>query len=211
MSTVARDDVLVFPASFAQRRLWFIDRVDAGRSTYNAPVLLRLHGALDTAALGRALDELVRRHEILRTTFAARDGEPVQVVTDAGALPLSTVDANDLDGSHASRLVARETAAPFDLRAGPLVRALLLSCGDDHRLVLTFHHIVFDGWSSAVLWRELRDLYSAFAADAPSPLPELAIQYADYAVWQHEHARDDFARQLTFWRDRLKGDRKSVV
>lgn len=205
MSTVARDDVLVFPASFAQRRLWFIDRVDAGRSTYNAPVLLRLHGALDTAALGRALDELVRRHEILRTTFAARDGEPVQVVTDAGALPLSTVDANDLDGSHASRLVARETAAPFDLRAGPLVRALLLSCGDDHRLVLTFHHIVFDGWSSAVLWRELRDLYSAFAADAPSPLPELAIQYADYAVWQHEHARDDFARQLTFWRDRLKG------
>ncbi|HEU4559378.1 MAG TPA: condensation domain-containing protein, partial [Longimicrobium sp.] len=199
------------PLSFAQERLWFLDRLDPGSATYNIPVALRLSGALDGAALERALGEIVRRHEALRTTFGEADGSPVQVVAPfvGFALPVEELSGlGDADREASVRRRAGEEARrAFDLSAGPLFRAVLLRLGEeDHALLLSMHHVVSDGWSMGVLFRELSALYEAYRDGRESPLRELPVQYADYAVWQREQLEGEVLdRQLSYWRERLAG------
>ncbi len=207
---VPRDGPL--PLSFAQQRLWFIDQLDPGDPTYNLPLALRLRGALDVDALERAVAEVARRHEVLRTVFrAGADGEAEQVVREPGPF---TFRREDLSGLAAPEREARveerireEAAAPFDLSTGPLLRGAVLRLAEDEAVALfTLHHVVADEWSTPILVREVSALYGAFAAVAPSPLPELPVQYADYAVWQRGWLTGDVLdRQLTYWRDRLAG------
>ncbi|MBV9772397.1 MAG: amino acid adenylation domain-containing protein, partial [Gemmatimonadetes bacterium] len=199
------------PLSFSQQRLWFIDRFEPGSPAYNIPVALRLHGELDTRILGRALAEVVRRHEALRTVFRVEGEDPVQVILPAGATRLPVVDLRALPvpvrERELKRLTAAEARAPFDLAAGPLLRVRLVHVGaGENALLFTMHHIVSDGWSMGVLTRELSALYSALAARNPSPLPELPIQYADYAAWQREYlSGETLETQLGWWRERLAG------
>ncbi len=199
------------PLSFAQERLWFLDRLAPDSPFYNVPVAWRLEGALDEAALERALGEIVRRHEALRTTFAEVDGSPVQVIASFEGFALPVEDLSDLSeadrGAVVRRRAGEEARQPFDLAAGPLVRAALLRLGtEDHVLLLSMHHIVSDGWSMGVLFRELSALYAAYREGGESPLPELPVQYADYAVWQREQlAGEVLDRQLAYWREHLVG------
>jgi amino acid adenylation domain-containing protein len=205
----ARPDAL--PLSFAQERLWLVDRLQPGGSVYNVPAGVRMRGALDRDALERALGEIVRRHESLRTTFPERDGAPVQVIAPFTGFTLAVEDLSPLDAAEREaevRLRARHDAArAFDLAAGPLFRARLLRLADDdHVLLLCMHHVVTDGWSMGVLFRELAALYGAYREGAPSPLPVLPIQYADYALWEREHLRGDvLARHMAYWRERMAG------
>ncbi|HEX7242821.1 MAG TPA: amino acid adenylation domain-containing protein, partial [Longimicrobiaceae bacterium] len=193
------------PLSFAQARLWFIDRLEPGSAAYNMAFPLRLRGALDARALAGALTGLARRHESLRTVFAAEDGEPVQVVLPAAPVPLPLVDLGALPKgareAEARRLAAEDAARPFDLARGPLLRTTLVRAGEgEHALLVCLHHVVSDGWSMGVFFRELSALY------AGSRLPELPVQYADYADWQRAWLSDDVLRaQLGYWRERLAG------
>ncbi|RKH54315.1 non-ribosomal peptide synthetase, partial [Corallococcus llansteffanensis] len=196
------------PLSFAQQRLWFIDQLVPGSSTYNVPSILRLEGELHLEALRQSLTELVRRHEALRTTFSETQGQPFQRITPAASLPLPIVELSPLGEAaldEARRLASAEAQRPFDLASGPLVRALLLKLSPtEHVLVFTLHHIVSDGWSRGVLVREVAALYSAFCDGRPSPLPELPLQYADYALWQRSWLHGDVLEaQLSYWRQRL--------
>ncbi|HYH78313.1 MAG TPA: amino acid adenylation domain-containing protein, partial [Longimicrobium sp.] len=199
------------PLSFAQERLWFLDRLEPGSTTYNLPAAWRLGGALDEAALERALGEIVRRHEALRTVFAEVDGSPVQIVALFGAFALPVEDLSGLSEADREAAVRRrageEARRAFDLSAGPLFRAALLRLGaEEHVLLLSMHHVVSDGWSMGVFFRELSALYAAYLAGRESPLPELPVQYADYAVWQHEQlAGEVLDRQLSYWREQLSG------
>jgi amino acid adenylation domain-containing protein len=199
------------PLSFAQERLWFIDRMEPGNATYNIPAALRLSGALDERALERALGEIVRRHEALRTVFAEVDGSPVQVIAPFAAFALPVEDLSGLSEvdreAEVRRRAGEEARRAFDLSAGPLYRAALLRLGaEDHVLLLSMHHIVSDGWSMGVLFRELSALYEAYLAGRESPLAELAVQYADYAVWQREQLEGEvLERQLSYWREQLSG------
>ncbi|HSS47862.1 MAG TPA: amino acid adenylation domain-containing protein, partial [Thermoanaerobaculia bacterium] len=203
------------PLSFAQERLWFLDRLAPGRGVYNIPAGLRLRGELSVPALAAALAGIRRRHEVLRTVFADREGAPVQRIEPPAALPLPYVDLSGLAAPEeaARGLAEQEARRPFDLRRGPLLRAALLRlAADDHLLVLNLHHIVFDGGSEPVFLRELGVLYAAFAAALPSPLAELAIQYADYAVWQRAGlAQGALAPQLAYWRGQLAGASPGVA
>jgi amino acid adenylation domain-containing protein len=198
--------------SFAQERLWFLDQLEAGSAFYNLPFALRLRGALDVDALERSLGEIVRRHDALRTVFRERDGTPVQVIAPFGGFRLTRKDLSPLspetrEAEVQRELVAEGTARPFDLSVGPLFRAALLRLdAEEHVLLLSQHHIVSDGWSMGVLYRELAALYEAYRDGGESPLPELAVQYADYAVWQREQLEGAaLDRQLAYWRERLAG------
>jgi amino acid adenylation domain-containing protein len=199
------------PLSFAQERLWFMDRLEPGSTAYSIPMAWRLGGALDVAALERSLGEIVRRHEALRTVFAEVDGSPVQVVAPFGGFTLPVEDLSGLGEADREAAVRRrageEASRPFDLAEGPLFRAALLRLGaQEHVLLLSMHHIVSDAWSSGVLFRELSALYAAYREGRESPLPELPVQYADYAVWQREQlAGEALERQLSYWRERLAG------
>jgi amino acid adenylation domain-containing protein len=199
------------PLSFAQERLWFVDRLQPGSAVYNIPAALRLAGALDERALERALGEIVRRHEALRTVFTEVDGSPVQEVAPFGGFALPVEDLSGLDGAEREAALRRrageEARRAFDLAAGPLFRAALLRLGtEEHVLLLSMHHVVSDGWSMGVLHRELSALYAAYRQGEASPLPELGVQYADYAVWQREQlAGEALERQLSYWRERLAG------
>jgi amino acid adenylation domain-containing protein len=191
------------PLSFAQERLWFLDRLMPGSPAYNLAVALRLDGPLDAAALADAFHRLVERHEALRTALPEREGRPVQEVAAAGSVSLQEID---LSGSaspeaDARRLAEADALRPFDLAAGPLLRATLLALAPErHVLLLAMHHIVSDAWSMGVLVDDLTALY------AGRPRPELPVQYADYAVWQRERLTgEEVARQLAFWRDQLAG------
>ncbi|HYH79410.1 MAG TPA: amino acid adenylation domain-containing protein, partial [Longimicrobium sp.] len=201
----------VLPLSFEQERLWFLDRLEPGSAQYNLPVALRLDGALDAGALERALGEVVRRHESLRTTFIETGGAPAQVIAPFGDFVLPVEDLSGLDdderGSQVRRRAAEEAGRPFDLAAGPLFRATLLRLGDGaHVLLATLHHIVGDGWSIDVLLRETAALYAAYREGRASPLAEPAIQYADYAAWQREQLGGGaLAGQLSYWMARLSG------
>ncbi|MDP2627789.1 MAG: condensation domain-containing protein, partial [Candidatus Rokubacteria bacterium] len=182
-------------ASFAQERFWLLDQLVPDRALYNVPMHFRLEGPLDETALERSLQEIVSRHETLRTTFTAADGDLLQVVAPSLDLALPVSDLRHLAPAEreaeARRLAAEENRRPFDLGAGPLVRARLLSLGrEEHWLLLTLPHIVCDGWAREVLARELGTLYGAFATDQPSPLPELPIQYAAFAAWQRAALTD---------------------
>ncbi|HET7695315.1 MAG TPA: amino acid adenylation domain-containing protein [Vicinamibacterales bacterium] len=196
--------------SFAQQRLWILDQLKPGSAAYNMPLALRFRGTLNAGALERTLNEIVRRHDVLRTTFPVEAGQPSQVAAPSLALSLDPLDlttfgAADAREAEAHRLAREEALLPFDLAVGPLVRARLLRLApDDHVLLLTIHHIAADGWSLGVLTRELNALYPAFAAGRPSPLPELPVQYADFAVWQRERlAGTALDAQLAYWRRQL--------
>ncbi|HEU4631876.1 MAG TPA: amino acid adenylation domain-containing protein, partial [Gemmatimonadaceae bacterium] len=197
------------PTSYAQERLWFLDQLAPGNPFYNIPLALRLATAVSVPALQRTLDELVRRHESLRTTFDAVDGRPVQVIGPAAGLPLAVVDLASLPAdqreAEATRLATEEARRPFDLARGPLVRATLLRLGPaDHVFLLTLHHIVADGWSMQVLAREVTALYAAALTGGPTGLPELPIQYADYAVWHRRWLEEHvLPTQLPYWRRQL--------
>ncbi|MEW5928486.1 MAG: amino acid adenylation domain-containing protein [Gemmatimonadota bacterium] len=200
------------PLSFAQQRLWLVDRLEPGTPVYNMPFALRLRGALDARVLRGSLGELARRHEALRTTFreaAGAGGEPVQVVHAPGPVRVAEVDLRRVAGAEreARRLAGAEALRPFDLERGPLLRSTLLRLGDiDHVLCLTLHHVVGDGWSTQVLVREVSALYTAFSRGEPSPLPELPVQYADYAVWQRERlAGGVLEEQVGYWKEALRG------
>ncbi|HEX8355027.1 MAG TPA: amino acid adenylation domain-containing protein, partial [Pyrinomonadaceae bacterium] len=198
------------PLSFAQQRLWFLSQADADRATYNLPVAYKLLGALDVGTLERSLNEVVRRHESLRTTFTVRDGEPVQVVQPSLIVGVPVVELPE-EGDRAARrdelrrLSDEYARLPFDLERGPLVRATLLKVSAaEHYLVVVLHHIIGDGWSLGILMSELSALYHAFSAGRPSPLAELPIQYADFAAWQRESLRGEvMQRQLGYWKERL--------
>ncbi|HEV3048877.1 MAG TPA: condensation domain-containing protein, partial [Longimicrobium sp.] len=199
------------PLSFAQERLWFLDRLEPGSATYNISLARRLEGALDQPALERALGEIVRRHEALRTVFAEVDGSPVQVITPFDGFSLGLDDLSGVAEADREVEVRRHATAeamrPFDLTAGPLFRAALLRLGaESHVLLLSMHHIVSDAWSTGVFFGELWALYGAYRDGRESPLPALPVQYADYAVWQREHLRGQvLERQLSYWRERLAG------
>ncbi|WP_329128262.1 amino acid adenylation domain-containing protein [Streptomyces caniferus] len=204
---VARDGAL--PLSFAQQRLWFMDAYEPGGTEYLAPTGLRLRGPLDVEALRRALADLVERHESLRTVFDTVDGKGVQIIRPAAPVPLPLTDLGALPAPERDaaldRLLREQTATPFDLRRGPLLRATLVRLGEaDHVLALCLHHIVTDGWSSSVIARDLEAMYRARLRGARAELPELGIQYADFAVWQRAlGGSEESERQLAYWRDRL--------
>ena len=205
LARVARDEPLVL--SFAQQRLWFLDLLEPGSPLYNIAAAVELTGRLDVAALAAALGEVVRRHEALRMTFRDVEGEPVQVLAEP-TVALPVIDLQRVAGAAESRRLAHaEARRPFDLQQGPLLRLTLLKIEPErHRLLLTVHHIVSDGWSMGVLVRELGALYASFRAGHPSPLPELAIQYVDYAAWQRRRLSGDILQtELAWWRDQLAG------
>src|SRR5690242_14941412 len=199
----------VFPASFAQHRLWFLDQLEPGSPFYNLPLVISIKGDLDVAALERTLNEIVNRHEALRTTFSARPDGPTQVIArmltiEVPLIDLTAVPAPERDTTVAN-LAREEARRPFDITAGPLLRASLLALAPQtHVLLFTMHHIVSDGWSLGVLFRELAVIYEAFAAGSVSPLPPLPIQYADFAVWQREALQGPaLDRQLDYWKTKL--------
>ena len=201
--------VVRLPLSFAQQRLWFLDQLKPGSSFYNIPVAVRLHGVLNVEALERTLSEVVRRHEVLRTHFVAIDGEPVQVIETPAQVRLPVTDLSALAEAERSaetqRLVQAESARPFDLSRGPLLRVGLLRLGaEEHVALVTMHHIVSDGWSIGVLVREVAALYSAYVRGEESSLEELSIQYADFAHWQRGWLQGEvLAAQLDYWRAEL--------
>ncbi|MFQ6142325.1 non-ribosomal peptide synthase/polyketide synthase [Streptomyces seoulensis] len=190
------------PLSFAQQRLWFLDRLRPGDARYNSAVAVRLTGPLRQGALQRALDLVVERHEALRTTFDESDGRPAQTVRPAAPVPLPLRDTADLDAD-----LLAEYARPFDLRHGPLLRALLLRESDTaHVLLLTAHHIVTDGWSMGVVLDELCTAYAALAQGDDVHLPPVAVQYPDFAVWQRDRLSGErLERHLAHWREHLAG------
>jgi amino acid adenylation domain-containing protein/FkbM family methyltransferase len=198
------------PLSFAQQRLWFLDQLEPGSAFYNIGKAVRLSGELDAEALRRALSEVVRRHEALRTTFPTIDGQPVQRIHEVGAFELPVMDLRSLPEreAEARRLADEEAARPFDLSSGPLWRVRLLRLAEqEYVLVLVLHHIVSDGWSMGLLVSEVTALYGAYARGEASPLPELAIQYADYAVWQRGWLQGErLERELSYWREQLGGE-----
>ncbi|MFE9450989.1 non-ribosomal peptide synthase/polyketide synthase [Streptomyces sp. NPDC006739] len=193
------------PLSYAQQRLWFLDRLRPGDPRYNSAVAVRLTGPLDREALQRALDAVVARHESLRTTFEESDGRPAQTVAEAGAVPLPLRDLTAPETLDAALLA--EYSRPFDLRRGPLLRALLLRESDtEHVLLLTAHHIVTDGWSMGVVLDELCTAYDALARGAAPDLPQVATQYPDFAVWQREQLSGPrLERHLAYWKAQLSG------
>jgi amino acid adenylation domain-containing protein len=200
------------PLSHAQQRLWFIDQLEPGNPFYNTPQVLRLSGALSLPALEYTLNEIVRRHEILRTKFVPAGDQVVQVICPPGPVPLPVIDLTAEEGREAKEAAAREIVdaeirRPFDLGDGALLRVRLLKLDEEeHIIIFATHHIVSDGWSLGVLIREVAALYRAHLAGESSPLPELEIQYADFAVWQRGWLQGEaLERQLAYWRERLGG------
>jgi amino acid adenylation domain-containing protein/non-ribosomal peptide synthase protein (TIGR01720 family) len=206
---ISREEAL--PLSFAQQRLWFLDQLESGSASYNLPAVVSLKGQLNIGALEAAINEIVRRHEILRTTFLTVDGRAAQRIAPVLSLPLTRIKVSNSSEREQAvevrRLISEESRRPFDLAHGPLIRVSLLQLNEqEHVLLLTMHHIITDGWSMGVLLRELGVLYDAFSNERPSPLPELSIQYTDFAHWQQSWLRGDvLARQLAYWRERLAG------
>jgi amino acid adenylation domain-containing protein len=200
-----------YPLSFAQRRLWFLDRLDPGNSVNNIFRALACRGRLDLPALGRALSEIVARHEALRTIFPVTDGEPRQRVGPERALPLPSVDLRGLPRAvrqeEARGLAEREADHAFDLARGPLFRVTVVRLAEEeHEIYVLLHHVVADGWSMGLLFAELGALYAAFERGLPSPLPEPALQYPDFAVWQHQRLNGERLRQeLDWWRAEVAG------
>ncbi|HEX3530471.1 MAG TPA: amino acid adenylation domain-containing protein, partial [Thermoanaerobaculia bacterium] len=202
------------PLSFAQERLWFLDRLQPGNTAYNIPLALAARGDARPAALAAALGGMVRRHEVLRTTFGLRGGRAVQVITPPSPWMLPLVDLAALPArdraAEASRLATQEAGRPFDLERGPVLRTTLLRLApSEHALLLNVHHIAADGWSLGVMTAEIAALYRAAAAGSspqPSSLPPFSVQYADFAVWQRAWLQGEaLERQLSYWRQRLAG------
>ncbi|ARU63537.1 hypothetical protein CBW65_22905 [Tumebacillus avium] len=202
----------VFPVSFSQQRLWFMDQLMPGSPAYNISAALRMEGELNAEALERTLAEIVNRHESLRTVFGLEDGQPVQKIFAEREQELPLIDLQALPETarraEAEKLMAEEALRPFDLQTGPLLRTTLLKVNErEHVLLITMHHIISDGWSTAILVNELKVLYTAFANGEASPLPELEFQYAEFSDWQQEVLQGDFLDgDLAYWRDKLSGN-----
>lgn len=200
-----------YPVSFAQQRLWFIQQLAPRSASYNIPSAVRLTGDLDIDVLKRCFGEITRRHEILRTTFVERNGQPVQSIAPATepALPLIDLRHHQKDEreSRARQLVDEEAGQPFDLETGPLFRLkLLLLAANEFVLVVVMHHIISDGWSMTVLVNELTALYEAFSEGGKSPLGDLSLQYGDYALWQRTHFNESvLASEAAYWCTHLTG------
>ncbi|HEV2735999.1 MAG TPA: amino acid adenylation domain-containing protein, partial [Longimicrobiaceae bacterium] len=199
------------PLSFSQQRLWFVDRFEPGSTAYNALSVVRFEGELDVAALRHALEGVVARHEALRTVFEERDGEAAQTVLAGVRMPLEAEDLRAMGPAEAEAEVERRSRAesrrPFDLAAGPPLRAVLLRTGGRrHHLVLAMHHVAGDGWSRGILVREVSALYAARVRGEDAALPEPQLQFPDYAAWQRRRLQGPFLReQLDWWTERLRG------
>jgi hypothetical protein len=196
--------------SFAQQRLWFLQQLEADSPAYNVYGSVKLKGRLNQEALRRSLREILRRHEALRTRFEEVEGQAMQMVGEDGEVELPVIELRGVQEREREilRQAMEEARTPFDLGRGPLLRGKLLRLGEEeHVLLLTMHHIVSDGWSVGVLVRELGVLYEAYARGQQSPLPELGIQYADYAEWQREYLQGEvLEEQLRYWRKQLGGE-----
>ena len=207
---ISRDQAL--PLSFAQERLWFLSQLEEGSVVYNMPAALRLAGSLDRSALERSIHEIVRRHEALRTTFRTEHGSPVQVIVPKLTIPLPIVDLRQMPKNERvaeiQHLIDEEARRAFDLVIGPLLRVTLLCLDEEeHVLLLTIHHIVSDEWSIGVFIREVVALYNAFSKNEASPLPELTIQYADFAQWHRQWLQGGEVQQhLAYWKELLTGE-----
>src|SRR5829696_4489255 len=198
------------PLSYAQQRLWFLEQLTPGNVAYNIPAAVRLRGALQVAALQRSLAAVVQRHEVLRTSFPARGGAPRQQISSAVETKLALMDLSSLGQVEREELVVQlageEARRAFDLSVGPLLRAQLLRLGaSEHVLLLTMHHIISDGWSMGILVREVATLYESYSSGQQAALAPLAVQYADFALWQREWLQGEvLERQLRYWREQLR-------
>jgi thioesterase domain-containing protein/acyl carrier protein len=197
------------PLSFTQERLWLLDKANPGTTAYNLPFAFHLQGALNVTALDQSLTQILQRHTALRTTVIVQDGKPLQAIAPLSSTNLVVVDLQDVPAVDRPIQVKQHAQAeaqrPFNLSTGPLMRATLLKLGESNYLLLvTIHHIVFDGWSEGILWRELTALYAAFCAGQPSPLAEPSIQYSDYAHWQRQWMQGEFLKRLlSYWQGQL--------
>lgn len=205
------EEVIALPVSFAQQRLWFLNQLDPGSPVYNIPAAIHIEGELDVKVLEQSFNALIERHEILRTTFAVVDDEPVQVVSSAQPFTLPLEDLQHYPSSEQKAVVQQRmylaSTRPFNLQQGPLLSARLFRLAEKkHILFLNIHHIIADGWSIGILWHELGVLYTSLLTGGPSPLSDLPIQYADYAVWQRKWLTGERLARLTeYWRRQLAG------
>jgi amino acid adenylation domain-containing protein len=211
LNLISRRSSTVIPAlSFAQQRLWFLQQLEPDNSFYNEYGAIQLRGILQVAALERALNQIIQRHEVLRTTFNLVEEKPVQVIASKLTLAIPVIDLRQLDEAERQqeiqRLSIEQSQHPFDLVNGPLLRWMLLQISDqEHVLLFNIHHTVFDGWSEGLLVRELSALYQEFTTGKPASLPELPIQYADFAVWQREYLQGEkLESQLSYWKQQLE-------
>lgn len=200
-----------FPLSFSQQRLWFLDKLEPGSHLYNIPAVLRLRGKLNRSALEHSFNEIIKRHEVLRTVFSEADGEGVQIVSPEGRIQIESIDLQQTNPAERDSVLKeeaiKEAVIPFNLSSGPLLRVTLLEFDStDHALLVTMHHIVSDNWSTGIFVHEIMQLYSAFVQGKPSPLEPLAVQYADFAAWQRKWFKgktmDD---QIAYWKEQLMG------
>jgi len=200
-----------FPASFAQQRLWFLDQLDPGTAAYNLPRAFRIDGPLNIDILKQALQFVIRRHASLRTVFDSVEGEARQVVLSDVELSLPVTDLTDVPEAEreaeALRIASEEGKKPFDLSEGPLLRALLLQMGpNSFMLLLVMHHIITDGWSISILFREVTSSYAAFIGNQVPQLPDIPLQYTDYAHWQRDYLSGEvLTREVEHWKDKLSG------
>ncbi|WP_460200814.1 class I SAM-dependent methyltransferase [Scytonema sp. NUACC21] len=201
----------VYLLSFAQQRLWFLDRLEPGNPAYNISLAVNLKGELDVLLLEQSLNEIVRRHETLRTTFTTVNGQPMQIIAASQKLSLSKINCQESiesqDNAVVQQLLTEQSQQPFDLTKGPLLRAKLLCLApQEHTLVLEMHHIISDGWSTEVFLQEMASLYKAFFTGTSSPLPEISIQYKDFAQWQRQWLQGKILQtQLSYWKQQLEG------
>jgi amino acid adenylation domain-containing protein len=199
------------PLSYAQTRLWFLEELEPGRSTYNVPMGVRIEGELNVRALEESFSEVIRRHETLRTVFRNEENGPVQVIGGAEPKTIRMIDVSGLEEKRREKEVRKiseeETREPFDLRKGPLMRVTVMKeRGDTHLLMVTMHHVITDGWSMGVLVREVTEIYEAEREGRAVDLEELEIQYGDYAVWQRENMSGErLGREVRYWRKKLQG------
>jgi hypothetical protein len=202
ISRVERTDKLAL--SFAQQRLWFLEQLDPGKPTYNLPVAIRFVGNLKQDALKQSIDEIVKRHQALRTSFTQLNGEPVQIIAEHINVEMAVVE---IDEDELDKVLFDESQQLFDLVNGPLIRAKLFKLNEEQSvLIITMHHIVTDGWSNEILIRELIELYRALSKSQPPQLPDLAIQYPDFAQWQRQWLQGElYNQQLHYWNNQLSG------
>jgi len=211
VSIPRRQQLSPAPVSFAQQRLWFIDQLDPGTPAFNIPAAVRMRGPLNVEALELSFAEIVKRHETLRTSFGSEDGTPVQIIAEHAAVPIPVIDFRkfpaDQRMKETQRLVTRDCQRSFDLKECPLMRATLICLDeDDHVLILMMHHIIGDVWSVRIVMRELAAFYKSFVSGDAISLPELPIQYADYAIWQKEWLQGEVLNsQLDYWTNKLSG------
>lgn len=195
------------PLSFAQQRLWFLDQLSPDSPFYNIPAAVRIKGQLNVQALEQAVNEIIRRHEVLRTIFVNNNGQPEQKILDEVQFELPVIDLQNAPNQdkEVRQLLNQDAMQPFKLDQWPLFRLQLVKLSShDHIFMFTMHHIISDGWSTGVFMREVGALYEAFSKGLPSPLPELPIQYADFAAWQRSWLKDEvLEKQLEYWKKKI--------